>query len=98
MSEPTPEFMPPAGPTRATARLPGLEIEIVHRLSPNHDAEQVSINVQALPSFEAVRRWLDAANPFVFWMQATQMFWLPWLATANAAILPRRDAREDQRS
>jgi hypothetical protein len=39
--------------TRATARLPGLEIEIVHRRLPQHDAELISINLQAMPSFEA---------------------------------------------
>ena len=36
---------------RATAILPGLEIEIVHRRSPGGDAEQISINLQAVPSF-----------------------------------------------
>ena len=39
-----------------TARLSGLDIEIVHRRSPARDAEQISINLQAVPSFEA--------NPF----------------------------------
>jgi hypothetical protein len=39
------------GTTRATARLPGLEIEIVHSRSPAADAEQISINLQAVPSF-----------------------------------------------
>ncbi len=37
--------------TRAIARLPGLDIEIVHRRSPGGDAEQISINLQAVPSF-----------------------------------------------
>jgi hypothetical protein len=39
--------------TRTTARLPGLDIEIIHRRSPNDEAEQISINLQAMPSFEA---------------------------------------------
>ena len=39
--------------TRATARLLGLDIEVLHRRSPSGDAEQLSINKQALPSFEA---------------------------------------------
>ena len=39
---------------RATARLPGLEVEIIHRRLPDADAEQLSINLQAVPSFEAV--------------------------------------------
>jgi hypothetical protein len=41
------------GATKATARLPGLNIEIVHRQSPSGDAEQISIHLQAMPSFEA---------------------------------------------
>jgi hypothetical protein len=52
--------------TRATARLPGLDIEIVHRRSPEGDAEQISINLRAVPSFEAFGRFLETANPFAF--------------------------------
>jgi hypothetical protein len=74
--------------TRATAQLPGLEIEIVHRLSPNRDAEQISINLQAVPSFEAFGRWVEAMNPFVVWMQTAQLFWSPWLGLANAGLFP----------
>lgn len=44
--------------TRATARLPGLDIEIIHRRSLNDEAEQLSINLQAMPSFEAFGRFL----------------------------------------
>ncbi len=40
---------------QAIARLPGLEIEIVHqRRSP--DAEQISVQLRAVPSFEALGR------------------------------------------
>jgi hypothetical protein len=45
--------------TSATARLPGLEIEIVRRKSPASDAEQISINMKAVPSFEAFGRFLE---------------------------------------
>ncbi|MFY9835055.1 MAG: hypothetical protein WAK55_01025 [Xanthobacteraceae bacterium] len=38
--------------TRATAHLPGLAIEIIHRRSPDADAEQISIHLQAAPSFD----------------------------------------------
>jgi hypothetical protein len=65
--------------TRAIARLPGLEIEIVHRSSPESDAERISIHLQATPSFEAFGRFLETANPLVFWAQAAQMAWLPWM-------------------
>ena len=75
--------------TRATARLPGLDIEIIHRRSFNDEAEQLSINLQAMPSFEAFGRYLETANPFAFWAQAVQMAWLPWLNAARSVMLPR---------
>ena len=79
------------GATRATARLPGLNIEVVHRRSPDGDSEQISINLQAVPSFEAFGRFLEAANPFTFWAQAGRLAWLPWLSwfeAMPAAMLP----------
>ena len=75
--------------TRATARLPGLDIEIIHRRSFNGEAEQLSINLQAMPSFEAFGRYLETADPFAFWAQAVQMAWLPWLNAARSVTLPR---------
>jgi hypothetical protein len=76
------------GPTRATARLPGLNIEIVHRQSPSGDAEEISIHLQAMPSFEAFGRFLEDANPFACWVQASRLAWLPWLEAARIALLP----------
>jgi hypothetical protein len=76
------------GATKATARLPGLNIEIVHRQSPSGDAEQISIHLQAMPSFEAFGRFLEEANPFAFWVQASRLAWLPWLEAARVAMLP----------
>jgi len=58
--------------TMASAHLPGLDIEIVHRRLPDGDAEQILINLQAAPSFEAFGRYLEAINPFVFWAQAAR--------------------------
>jgi hypothetical protein len=78
--------------TRATASLPGLEIEIVHRRPQGDDVEALSVNLQAMPSFEAFGRYLETANPFVFWaqamQQAMQMAWLPWLGASRALMLP----------
>ena len=76
------------GATKASARLPGLNIEIVHRQSPDGDSEQISISLQAVPSFEAFGRFLEAANPFAFWVHAGRLAWLPWLETVRAAIEP----------
>lgn len=87
MSEP----MPSAGPTRATAHLPGLKVEITHRLSPDREVEQLSVNLEAMPSFDAFGRWLEAMNPFAFWMQTTRMLWFPWLDMSQA-MLPSRSA------
>jgi hypothetical protein len=75
------------GATKATARLPGLNIEVVHRRSPDGDSEQISINLQAVPSFEAFGRFLEA-NPFAFWVQAGQLACVPWLEAVRAAMLP----------
>src|SRR5262249_44655470 len=61
--------------TRATARLPGLNIEVVHRQSPAGDAEEMSIHLQAVPSFEAFGRFLEEANPFAFWLEASRLAW-----------------------
>jgi hypothetical protein len=74
--------------TRATARLPNLDIEIIHSRSAEGDAERLSISLQAIPSFEAFGRYLEAANPFLFWMRVAQTAWAPWLGSAHASLLP----------
>jgi hypothetical protein len=74
--------------TRASAQLPGLNIDIVHSQSPDGDSEQISITLQAVPSFEAFGRAFEAANPFAFWTQAMRLAWLPWLEAARIAMLP----------
>jgi hypothetical protein len=86
-------FKGPTGPsevgvTTATAHLPGLTIEIVHRRPPGGDREEISINLQAVPSFEAFGRFLEATNPFVFWAEATRLTWFSWLEAARAVMLP----------
>ncbi len=75
-------------PTRASIQLPGLDIKIVHQRSPNGAAEQISINMQAVPSFEAFGRFLENANPFAFWIRATQLAWAPWLEAMRMMGLP----------
>jgi hypothetical protein len=74
--------------TKATARLPGVDIEIVHRFSPGGEAEQISIHLQAAPSFEAFGRYLEASNPLAFWAQAARLAWFPWLEAARVMMLP----------
>ena len=70
--------------TRATANLPGLDIEIVHRRADDASAETVTISLRAAPSFEAFGRYLDAANPLMAWARMMELAWQPWLG----AFLP----------
>ena len=79
--------------TRATARLPNLDIEIIHGRSADGDAERLSISVLAVPSFEAFGRYIEAANPFLFWMRVAQTAWAPWLGSAPASLPPGRFPR-----
>jgi hypothetical protein len=78
--------------TKATARLRDLDIEIVHSRSPAGDAERITISLQAAPSFEAFGRFLEATNPFLFWMRFAETAWTPWLGAA-AARLPSTNFR-----
>ncbi len=75
--------------TKATAHLPGLDIDIIHRQSPDGDWEQISINLRATPSFEAVGRAFEVADPFALWVQAAQWMWMPWLLAAQTMMLPQ---------
>jgi hypothetical protein len=43
---------------------PGVDIDVIHRQSPSGDWEQISINIRAMPSFEAIGRSFEAADPF----------------------------------
>jgi hypothetical protein len=79
--------------TRASARLHGLDIDIIHRQSPNGDWEQMSIKLRATPSFDALGSLFEAANPFTFWVHATRFMWMPWLLTAQTMLLPAGQPR-----
>ncbi len=80
--------------TRVTARLPHLDVEIVHRRLPEEQAEQLAISLRASPSFAACARYLDAqamfwpwlaANPLVAWQRLVEAAWSPWLSRAPVA-------------
>ena len=81
---------------KAIAHLPGLDIEISHRQSPDGLAEQISINLRAVPSFDAFARAFEALNPFVFWAEAARLAWFPWLEAMRAATLPPSGAGPDR--
>jgi hypothetical protein len=65
--------------TRAMARLPNLDIEIVHRHAPDASAEQLILSFRAVPSFAAFADHIEAANPFLLWARAMELAWQPWL-------------------
>jgi hypothetical protein len=71
----------------ATAHLPGLRIDVLHRRSSDGDTEQISINLQAEPSFDAFSRHLENVNPFVLWAELAQMVWFPWLQATRTGLL-----------
>src|SRR3954452_22617353 len=48
--------------TRATARLPNLDIEFLHRRPWEGNEEQLVVMLRAVPSFEAVGRWLEVST------------------------------------
>lgn len=75
--------------TTASAHLPGLDVEIVHRRLPDENAEQISIHFKAVPSFDAFGDYLRTANPLLLWATAMQAAWAPWLAMARSAGLPQ---------
>jgi hypothetical protein len=73
---------------RASASLPGLDVEITHRPAIEGEAEEISIHLRAAPSFEAFGRALGATDLFTFWTQSAQLAWLPWLEAARTLALP----------
>ena len=84
---------PAIAATKATAHLPGLDIEIVHQQSANRDWEQLTISLRAMPSFEVLGQRLPTADPFTLWLQAARLMWMPWLFAAQTMMLPHAPPR-----
>jgi hypothetical protein len=100
MSEPNRPPPRETEPVRATAHLPGLEVEIVHGRSVEGDREQISITIQAMPSFAAFEQHLRTMNPFALWVDAVRLVWAPWLPAAplpfvDSPRLTNADPRAD---
>ena len=74
--------------TRATARLPNLDIEILHRRPWEGNEEQLVVMLRAVPSFEAVGRWLEVSNPLLVWTRMMQAAWSPWVHGLTTALSP----------
>ena len=79
--------------TRAFARLPGLDIAVLHRDARGEDGEQVFIALKASPSFGALARPMGAADPFLLWMRLMQLGWASWVSCLAAASTPPWIAR-----
>jgi hypothetical protein len=78
---------------RATARLPNLDIEIVHRRASDASAELLTVSFRAMPSFAAFAEHVEAANPFLLWARVMELAWQPWLQ----AFAPRLPGRKPDR-
>src|SRR3954468_19310929 len=74
--------------TRATARLPNLDIEFLHRRPWEGNEEQLVVMLRAVPSFEAVGRWLEVSNPLLVWTRMMGTGWAPWVARPPTAPSP----------
>ena len=74
--------------TRATARLPNLDIEIVHRRPWEGNEEQIIVMLRAVPSFEAFGRLLEVSNPLLVWTRMMEAAWSPWVRGISTAPAP----------
>jgi hypothetical protein len=85
--------MPPApsDEIRAIARLPGLDIEIVHRRPQGESGETIGIMLHAMPSFDALSRTLFPPNPLLLWAELAQAAWATWFG----AFLPPPPRRRE---
>src|SRR3954467_7625705 len=74
--------------TRATARLPNLDIEILHRRPWEGNEEHLMVMLRAVPSFEAFGRLLEASNPLLVWTRMLETAWSPWVRALTTALFP----------
>jgi len=82
--------------TRARARLPNLDIEILHRRPWEGNEEQLGegneeqlvVMLRAVPSFEAFGRLLEVSNPFLVWTRMMETAWSPWARALTTALSP----------
>jgi hypothetical protein len=77
--------------TKVVARLPGLDIAVVHR-GARSGGEEVMVALRAVSPFRAPGH-LGAANPLLFWMGLVGAAWDPWLCWLAAVSQPPWVAR-----
>jgi hypothetical protein len=85
--------------TRGIAKLPSLDVELVHDKSDDGNAERLAIRITGRPDLQTAAKFVEpelmaaalAMNPFLALpMKMAQQFWAPWLALNPAvkAMLP----------
>ena len=74
--------------TWATARLPSVDVNILHRRPWEGGAEQLLVTVQAVSPAEAFSRWLEMSNPLVVWTRVMQAAWAPWMGALAGSSKP----------
>jgi hypothetical protein len=82
---------------KATASLPGLDIELKRRVDAQEGAEYVSVTLRATPSLEALAGALHPlALPLAVWQSwfdMAQAFWQPFLPARGAPPSPPKLTR-----
>jgi hypothetical protein len=66
--------------TRAHARLPQMDIEVVHRKAREGEREFVAVKVELL----SMERLAAMSDPFRLWGQMVALAWWPWLQGMQA--------------
>jgi len=78
---------------KATARLPGLDIELKRRVDEQEGVEYVSVTLRAVPSLDAFTLALQPmALPLALWQGWFDMahaFWQPFLPAQEPKRLPK---------
>jgi hypothetical protein len=81
--------------TGAYARLPGLDIAVLHRGALGMDGAQVVVALRAVPSFRALGRPIGAPGPLLLWKGLGQAAWDSWLGCLASATMPPWIGRGD---
>jgi hypothetical protein len=72
--------------TWATARLPNVDVGILHRRAWDGGAEQLLVTVWAVPPAEVFSRLLEISNPLVVWTRMMEAAWAPWIGARTPAL------------
>ena len=76
--------------TWATARLPNVDVDILHRRRWSGGTEQLRVTVRVLPPAETFGSLLEISNPLLVWMRMMmEAAWPPWMhAACGSSFVP----------